>query len=221
MIVFFFFSTLPLKEAAYEEIEVHPPKAGSGTELKTIYITAGFPPHASAESHDHSDANSVTCSTAKEKDQQPTYSTVGHPRAPPEDASNGSTPLYYTVNKHWAKQASVNVHSYILRFNQDVQTTECIASSTHTQGQVGRTWRWVCTVQHRTLESKHLWSIYRLWWEVWPMDIVTKKHSVIDETFNIFVFLQHLWQNDLRCHINVTALFCSSLGTKPDIFVHI
>lgn len=109
MIVFFFFSTLPLKEAAYEEIEEHPHKAGSGTAMKTIYVTAGFPSHPSAESHDHSDTTSDTCTTVMEKDQQPTYSTVGHP-APPEDASNGSTPLYYTVNKHWAKHASVNGH---------------------------------------------------------------------------------------------------------------
>lgn len=106
-------SFLPLKEAAYEEIEEHHHKAGSGTAMKTIYVTAGFPSHPSAESAlHHSDANSDTCTTVKEEDHQrnPTYSTVGHPTAPPEDASNGSTPLYYTVNKHGAKKASVNVH---------------------------------------------------------------------------------------------------------------
>ncbi|XP_054473478.1 uncharacterized protein LOC129106160 isoform X2 [Anoplopoma fimbria] len=88
------------EDRAYEEIQERPQKPGSGTALKTIYVTANAPTILSAW-QDYSTANfpngsaeaaGDTYSTVEEDGRVPAYSTVNHPSRLPED------PFYSTVN---------------------------------------------------------------------------------------------------------------------------
>ncbi|XP_042354273.1 uncharacterized protein LOC121951842 isoform X2 [Plectropomus leopardus] len=89
------------EDRPYEEIQELPQKPGSGTALKSIYVTANAPTspppshyYSSISFHKSSgEASGDTYSTVKDNIQCPTYSTVNHPSRLPED------PFYSTVNR--------------------------------------------------------------------------------------------------------------------------
>ncbi|KAL7407331.1 hypothetical protein ABVT39_006975 [Epinephelus coioides] len=88
------------KDPAYEEIQEHPQKPGSGTALKSIYVTANAPTNPSASQYystvnfnsSSGEVSGDTYSTVRDNQQFPTYSTVNHPSRLPEDS------FYSTVN---------------------------------------------------------------------------------------------------------------------------
>ncbi|XP_078027788.1 uncharacterized protein LOC144464492 isoform X2 [Epinephelus lanceolatus] len=87
-------------DPAYEEIQEHPQKPGSGTALKSIYVTANAPTNPSASQYystvnfnsSSGEVSGDTYSTVRDNQQFPTYSTVNHPSRLPEDS------FYSTVN---------------------------------------------------------------------------------------------------------------------------
>ncbi|XP_049436339.1 uncharacterized protein LOC125891265 isoform X2 [Epinephelus fuscoguttatus] len=88
------------KDPAYEEIQEHPQMPGSGTALKSIYVTANAPTNPSASQYystinfnsSSGEVSGDTYSTVRDNQQFPTYSTVNYPSILPEDS------FYSTVN---------------------------------------------------------------------------------------------------------------------------
>lgn len=110
------------KEATYTEIEMQNPhhEAAAAVASKTIYSTA-----SAANLHGVSvEENRDTYSSVIDTKQAPTYFTLGHPTetlSPTadggvQDPGNDSTPLYHTVNQHWAQPATLQKECAIVAY---------------------------------------------------------------------------------------------------------